>query len=174
MPTIAIASTNIPNNLTNNIKNPPHPDKIALFQNTLNATDSNTRHAQIEKCVNDGHLTFSEAIYHWQHGNGTPVTVDASRLTVNQSKDFNRDNWAKGVVQGAGDFFVHGRVSLTNTDQGVKIKSEKFDFDQRTDGSWIRNGQTFIGRAAAGEGTPFVINFENSPKIIRDGFDYGQ
>jgi hypothetical protein len=46
-------------------------------------------------------------------GNGTSVTVDTSQLTVHQVSDFNEDNWAKGIVQGLGDFAVHGRVSLT-------------------------------------------------------------
>lgn len=44
-------------------------------------------------------------------GNGTSVTVDASQLTVHQVSDFNEDNWAKGIVQGLGDFAIYGRVS---------------------------------------------------------------
>lgn len=37
--------------------------------------------------------------------------VDVSQLTVHQVSDFNEDNWAKGIVQGLGDFALHGRIS---------------------------------------------------------------
>lgn len=107
-------------------------------------------------------------------GNGTSVTVDASQLTVYQVSDFNEDNWAKGIVQGLGDFAIYGRVSLTKTEDGIKIKSELYDFDERKDGSTIRNLETKLGREFVGEGIPYTINFDGSPSVIRNGYTYGQ
>lgn len=156
------------NNLSDLTANSTH------FQRLLNDSGEKEKNETLEKGVHDGHLTLEEALYHWRTGNGTPVTVDASRLTVHQVNDFNEDNWAKGVVQGLGDFSVHGRVSLTKTGDGVKIKSELYDFDERKDGSTIRNLETKLGKEFVGEGTPYTINFDGSPDIIRDGYTYGQ
>lgn len=156
------------NNLSDPEANATH------FQRLLNDSNEKEKNETLEKGVQDGHLTLEEALYHWSMGNGTLVTVDASRLTVHQVSDFNEDNWAKGVVQGLGDFAVHGRVSLTKTEDGIKIKSELYDFDERKDASTIRNLETKLGREFAGEGTPYTINFDGSPSIIRNGYTYGQ
>lgn len=155
----------------------PLPDLKAdstRFQKLLSDSDGKEKNDVLEKGVKDGHLTLDEALYHWRMGNGEPVTVDASRLTVHQVNDFNDDNWAKGVVQGLGDFAVHGRVSLTKTEDGIKIKPELYNFDERKDGSEIRNLETRLGKWFAGEGTAYMINFDGSPNIIRNGSTYGQ
>lgn len=147
---------------------------VEKFNRLMLATESSEENAQLAAGVHDGHLNLEEASYHWQHGNGEPVTVDASRLTVHQVGEFNADNWAKGIVQGS-DFFVHGRVSLfKDTDNQTKIKSEKFDFDERQDGSSIRNWETRAGKWYVGEGTPYTIHYEGSPNVIKDGWTYGQ
>lgn len=57
-------------------------------------------------------MTDQEAIEHYRNGNGETARVDASQLVIYQEKNFNKDNWAKGVVQGDDDFAVHGKLNM--------------------------------------------------------------
>lgn len=125
--------------------------------------------------VYDGHLTVHDAFTHYWCGQGAPVTVDASRLTVQLVGNWNADGWAKGVVQGVdNDFIVHGRVGLFNTNGVVSIQQELFNFEQRNDASQVREIEVILGRAVVGNGTAYMISFSGQPRVITNGYTYYQ
>jgi len=124
----------------------------------------------------DGYLTLKEANEWYRTGNGQPLYVDLNKidLTGIHSEDFS------GV--GSTDYFnllthsnsvndglVYGSIRLKlYPNDNVKAYQDKYDFDMHSwwnPLNWARNVETKIGKAVAGTGTPFPINFNGSAYI---------
>ena len=113
------------------------------------------------KGAQDGHLTLDEAIAWYRYGNGTPLSVDASKLTVLDLQ--NRD-----IVLGA-DYWVHGQVTLRSDGS---IAPGPYDFDMHGTGNFddgylgIRDYATKMGHMyIGGQGKSYMINYYNQAKI---------
>ena len=127
----------------------------------------------LNKALSDGHLTDKEAIDHYLNGSGETVKVYAGQLHIYQEKDFNSDNWAKGVVQGSDDFAVHGKVDLVKKPDGsISIVEQKYDYGWEEKSGFLRNIATAARGAMIGDGTEYKIEYYNSPHVTRDGNGY--
>jgi RHS repeat-associated protein len=129
----------------------------------------------------DGHLTHGEANEIWRANNDPSfdVTVDASKLTVLQTSEFNKNGIASGRVpySETGDWLVHGSVTLSRGVDGViSIRPGEYDFQPHTPVrsfmTGVRNVETYGGfyvasRAGFSVGTDYLINYSGSPNVVR-------
>ena len=119
----------------------------------------------------DGYLTLSEANEWYRNGNGQPLFVDASKislapltiedLSINKSLTYNflyptHPNFKTGLV--------YGNITITLLDKigKVRIGNDKnlidiYDFETHVGGNKFRNIATRIGAYVAGEGTSYKI-----------------
>ncbi|QTN27871.1 LysM peptidoglycan-binding domain-containing protein [Rhodoferax sp. AJA081-3] len=131
--------------------------------------------------VFDGKLTISEAneIGRANNDPSLTVSVDASKLTITLTSQFDASGVAKARVEGY-DWLTHGNVSVQlQSDGSVAIRGERYDFEMHTvaqhDGSVLRtaarNFETIIGGSVARNGNRyqnfigFNVQFTGSPKI---------
>ncbi len=131
------------------------------------------------RATKDDHLTHGEANEIWR-ANEDPtfgVTVDASKLTVLLTADFNKEGRAVGriVYSEMGDWLVHGSVSLSKVDGLISITPGQYDFQPHAVKSFrdvVRNVETFGGFFVASKGgfsvgTDYTINYSGSPNVVR-------
>lgn len=130
----------------------------------------------------DGILSKREADQHARFGNGSTVTVDASKLTVRVSHREIGRRYYSGDVLGHGKI-VHGGVSLARMKTGrFTINKERYDFEMKAiplDGLratakmiW-RNAITVVGQKATDDGGRYITNefeiqFAGHPKVVRE------
>jgi RHS repeat-associated protein len=127
----------------------------------------------------DGKLDLNEANKQFRDGNGAPVVVDASKLTVKLEGPVPKVGGnVVGSVYGTGDFLVFGRVGLTRTGESTySIATELYDFDIKSFdsvGNVFRNLETYVGSAVAGSGVAFETRFRGSPRVIPEGCSLGR
>jgi len=145
----------------------------AKFKSLMSSPEKTNDSGVLSKALSDGHLTDKEAIVHYLNGNGETAKVDASKLHIYQEKDFNSDNWAKGVVQGDDDFAVHGKVDMFKAQDGsITITSQEYDYGWEEKSGFLRNIATATRGALIGNGTEYMIEYYNSPLITRKGNGY--
>ncbi|MCU8471158.1 FG-GAP-like repeat-containing protein [Vibrio vulnificus] len=127
------------------------------------------------------HLTVSQANKIWRANNDPSfeVTVDASKLTVLQTGEFNDKGIAPGRIPYAetGDWLVHGSVTLYRDGNGlVSILPGMYDFQPHAPVknfmTVVRNVETYFGFYVASiagfnVGTDYLINYSGSPNVIR-------
>jgi RHS repeat-associated protein len=123
----------------------------------------------------DGKLSLEEANEHYRNGNGAPVVIDASKLTVRLEGPAPKVGGnVIGSVYGTSDWLVFGRVSLTRTGANTySIGTERYDFDIKP-GFSFRNMETYIGSARAGSGVGYETRFNGSPRVIPQGCSLGR
>ncbi len=126
----------------------------------------------------DGLLTHNEAQNWYRNGNGVPITVDASGISLSyvDPNVFANSNTYTVSLLGHSDLTqgtVYGQLDLTYQDNGfVTIESNTYDF--RTDdhnwfgGDFIRNFLTVIAGINDGFGSPNARPFN----IIFQGQTY--
>jgi hypothetical protein len=125
----------------------------------------------------DGKLTLSEANEWFRNGNGDPLYVDASQISlypittidinVGESKVFN---FASPKYANAETGLVYGNIKLTLVDENGSVKLggangllDNYGFEMHEGGSKFRNVATKIGRAVAGDGTTYnIYNYKNA------------
>jgi hypothetical protein len=108
----------------------------------------------------DEKMSLSEANNWFRNGNGQPVNIDASKLTVIDFKDYD-------IVFGLGDYMVHGSVSLA-PNGGIYDSTYDFDYKIKSDiFSAIRNAGNTLGLINAGKGKKFDTRFYNKPKVYK-------
>lgn len=127
----------------------------------------------------DGRLSLDEANQHYADGTGTPIVVNASKLTVRLEGPIPAIGGnVIGSVYGTSDWLVFGRVSLTRTGAGTySIGTERYDFDIKPWDSVrnvFRNLETYGGSAFAGSGVGFETRFYGSPRVIPQGCTLGR
>ena len=116
---------------------------------------------------------FLDALANWKN-DAREMFFNASSLVV------QRGPWNKGytctdsglachdvpVVSGNSDFLVHGTVTIEQMPNGEwGIRSERYNFEQRPEGTGLRNSLTSIGAEIHGDGTAVGMHFIGSPKI---------
>jgi RHS repeat-associated protein len=123
----------------------------------------------------DGKMSLDEANQHYRDGTGTPVNVDASKLTVRLEGPAPKIGGnVIGSVYGDSDWLVYGRVALTHTGpNSYSIGTERYDFDIKP-GFSFRNIETYIGSWRAGSGVGFETRFNGSPRVIPQGCTIGR
>ena len=116
------------------------------------------------KGAHDGHLSLEEANAHFVYGQGEPIYVDASKLTVHKYQIA----WMDRTIVAGDDYYVHGQVTIDNDG---KILAGDYDFDIKH--KWYnpviiaRNIGTIGGlHVAGGIGTPFKVYYIGKPKVI--------
>ena len=140
------------------------------------AQENNPANSVANDALDDKHLTLSEANSVWRANNDPnfEVTVDASKLSVKQTGDFNDNGTAPGRVRGR-NWLVHGSVTLSRDAEGnVSILRGQYDF-QSHGSFWsrpVRNFETYGGfyvgsRAGFSVGTDYWINYSGSPNVSR-------
>lgn len=155
------------------ISNPMLPNSLAGVHHRRMDRFSDDKHGLLEQSAKNGHLTDEEAIHHYIYGHGEAITVDATRLLIYQENDFNADDWAKGIVQGDNDFAVHGKVNLFLQKSGaIHVDSAAYDYGWEDASDIFRNTATAARGAYIGQGVEYIINYEGTPRIIREGVDY--
>lgn len=127
----------------------------------------------------DGKLSLNEANDHWRDGDGEPLSVDASKLSVTlEGPQPEIGGKVIGSVTGTSDWLVFGRVQLERTGaNSYRIMPELYDFDIKSwnsIGNIGRNIETYIGRGYAGSGAPFETQFYGSPNVIPQGYCPGR
>jgi RHS repeat-associated protein len=118
----------------------------------------------------DGHLSLGEANRHFREGNGRPVDVDASKLSVTLDREPRRPGETVGATVRGIDFAVHGKVPVTLQRDGTyRMVDGPYDFDISSRRGNVRNTFTAIGSGVAtnfkGGGTSFQIRYHGSPTV---------
>ena len=139
----------------------------AQSSNTRSATGRGNSAPPPNPTGEDRHLSLEEANQHYRNGEGRPVDVDASRLTVTlDAVPTKTGKTVSSTVNGTGDFLVHGKVNVTlQGDGSYRVVNGPYDFDQSRARNVLRNIGTELGRLYAGEGTPFMIRDFGSPTV---------
>ncbi len=124
--------------------------------------------------VKDGKLSFSDANEHYRNGDGSPLTVDFTKihlgdLSVESFKNVEPGKplywnlltngvWSEGLVYGTIELILEGNT--------VHANPNTYDFDMKPWSShFIRNIETIIGSWYAGSGTPYDIYFNGTQQI---------
>ena len=120
------------------------------------------------KSDNPRNPSLSELNEHYRTGNGAPMIIDASKLTVKLEENTpSVGTSALGIVVGAKDYVKYGRVGVTRTSKSTyTINTEKYDFDIKNNGLTPRDLATAIGRMNVGRGTPFDTQFRGNPTVL--------
>ncbi|KFF08097.1 hypothetical protein IX38_08115 [Chryseobacterium luteum] len=127
----------------------------------------------------DGKMSLSEANNWYRTGDGKAVTLDASKIDLN---NVNTKGWVKGktynvqTLVNSSDGRVLGNITVKYLGNNqVSILADTYNFEQHgkfTD-SPFRNAATVLGKWAAGEGQQYQINFKGINTIIRPkGYDF--
>lgn len=136
----------------------------------LNERQLYQRYQGADPTGGDGHLSFTEAVRHWRYGNGNPVTVDASKLTVivEAAGLPSPGQELVGRVGGIDDFLVHGSNRVFRDQNGQwRMVEGRYNFDiKNVAGTGIRDVLTSGARAYHGFGTSFIIQYSGSPRVI--------
>lgn len=129
----------------------------------------------------DGVLSLGEANSWYRNGNGSSITVDASKVDLSHvdPKTFSKvgDRQSVNLLRTgpASVGLVYGSIGLVYLGNNrVQILSDEYDF--RTGASdnhpwfesfwgFIRNVETVGGNIIAGPGTPYSINFSGYATI---------
>jgi RHS repeat-associated protein len=133
----------------------------------------------------DGFITKNEAINWWEHGNGVTLNANlnqldlskvyasefsgiGSKLVVNLSLRSN--GWdALAHTRAYDGGWVYGNITLKLVGPNeVRAYQDFYDFDYKSNLNplnWARNLDTWIGRLANGDGTPYHINLNGSAFI---------
>ncbi|HEX8577644.1 MAG TPA: hypothetical protein VF677_15260, partial [Flavobacterium sp.] len=113
----------------------------------------------------DGKITLEEANKWYREGNGQALTVDASKVDLNfldTSKMVEGKIYPIQTLTTSKDGRVYGgiRVKYLGNNQ-VGIRPDTYNFEQHGSffSSTFRNIANAIGRAYAGNGVPYKINF---------------
>ena len=130
------------------------------------STDKNFKQKFIADIEKDGKLSFAEAMLWYQVGDGTPITVQASKLELRnlnvkqaaKDKGYNCFKWGNNLDEA----LVYGKISVTwkggNT---FKINTDRYDFNiEWNDLFTFRNFATFGAGILHGYGRSFNINFK--------------
>lgn len=111
----------------------------------------------------DGYLTLGEALWQWNNGNGAPVWVDLTKLTLPEAGLRELDEIGASIavtLPDPYDFMVHGTITLKRTASGLVAPSGLYDFDMKPwRGHMKRNTLTLGGAIAHGTGRPFMISY---------------
>ena len=127
--------------------------------------------------LSNGNLNLFEANAIWRANTdpGLVLTVDATKLTVRQSRNFGSTGTAPGVVDGAADWLVHGSVTLNRDQQGnITIAPGLYNFEPHGN-FWdhpIRNFETYGGfyvgsHGGISVGTDYLIKYSGAPNVSR-------
>ncbi len=137
--------------------NRSHVSKDKVLRNKLIAA--------IEK---DGVLSFSEAIFWYQYGDGSQIHVDASKLKLKNLKTSNYKEGVKGVYNcfskgnDMDEALVYGKIGVIKvSNNSFKIMDDTYDFNIEYDNLFtFRNFATIGADIIHGQGTPFKIEFK--------------
>jgi RHS repeat-associated protein len=133
----------------------------------------------------NGSLTLGEANYQYRHGAGQPVTVDLNKIDFSgvSAAEARKGASQKGISyitpSSANDFLVHGTVGVrVQQNQTITAPPGPYDFEMHSlkgnfsvDGikenarTIVRNIETLIGKAVAGFGTTYPINYGGQGKL---------
>ncbi|HOB77668.1 MAG: RHS repeat-associated core domain-containing protein [Bacteroidales bacterium] len=124
----------------------------------------------------DGYLTLNEANEWYRNGNGQPLFVDLSKIDLSNLYSLG-DNYIGEEKYinlffasiSTNDALVYGTIKLKRypNDQ-VKAYADVYDFNMHNSKNplnWPRNIEAKIGKAYAGDGNPFNINFYGSKQL---------
>jgi len=132
----------------------------------------------------DGYVTLDEANQWRKNGNKEPLTVDADKLTVKRTEEweFKTEGRYKGQYLAGGratgkDYVVHGQVTFVKDLHGnISMTPGAYDFEMHSipNGSSVydryktafRNYGTIAGRVYAGEGQTFKIYYRGTPNGV--------
>ena len=106
----------------------------------------------------NGRLSMEEANNWFRNGNGRPIDVDASKLTVLDLEDHD-------IVMYPSDYAAHGQVSLS---PNGGIYNSTYDFEPHEVTGWgtiFRNEATIWGSVIAGDGQAYETRFYNKPTV---------
>lgn len=125
----------------------------------------------------DGVLTLEEANEWFKNGEGSPLFVDLSKLTMPFTKipknlkigDTFTTNLLWSSFLCPNDGLVFGSITLRRVSQEmVEGEPDTYDFDQHEGNSLetrVRNQLTKVGAKVAGEGQPYPINFYGKKRL---------
>lgn len=134
-------------------------------------TDSNARKKAIADIEKDGKLSFKEAFYWYQYGDGSTIHVDASKLdlgSINVAGKKVGEQWVIPTLSLSKDYnvgLVYGRLKVEFMgSNSFRILHDEYNFDIQFKGffKWSilkRNFETIGASILHGTGTPFIINF---------------
>ncbi|HRC79514.1 MAG TPA: RHS repeat-associated core domain-containing protein [Bacteroidales bacterium] len=124
----------------------------------------------------DGYLTLKEANEWYRNGNGQPIFVDLSKIDLSNLYSLGDEYISQEkyinlffASISKNDALVYGTIKLKRypNDQ-VKAYPDIYDFEMhnaKNPLNWPRNIGTKIGKAYAGDGIPFKINFYGSKQL---------
>ena len=119
----------------------------------------------------DGVMTFEEAMDWYQYGDGSDITVDASKLnlkrlnvsdyTVNKEESYQCFT-IEDALNGDNEALVYGKLGVTRQeDDSFTIKSDRYNFNiEMHDLFTRRNFGTAVSAILHGPGLSFNINFK--------------
>ena len=134
-------------------------------------TDSNARKKAIADIEKDGKLSFKEAFYWYQYGDGSTIHVDASKLdlgSINVAGKKVGEQWVIPTLSLSKDYnvgLVYGRLKVEYMgNNSFRILHDEYNFDIQFKGffKWSilkRNFETIGASILHGTGTTFIINF---------------
>jgi len=124
----------------------------------------------------DGYLSLNEANEWYRNGNGQPLFVDLSKIDLSNLYSLG-DNYIGEEKYinlffasiSTNDALVYGTIKLKRypNDQ-VKAYADVYDFNMHNSKNplnWPINIEAKIGKAYAGDGNPFNINFYGSKQL---------
>lgn len=126
------------------------------------------------------HPTLEEANQFWRSNDDpdSSLIVDASKITVIQTSEFNAKGRAQGMAAGT-DYLLYGNVTLEKSARGIRILPDVYDFLPHDSTryswqplGWARNYATFEGflyasRYGTSVGTDYRIVFRGYPTVRR-------
>lgn len=123
--------------------------------------------SEIEK---DGILSFEEAYYWYGYGDGSSITVDASKMDLGRIDIRGRkvnQQWTIPTLSLSGKYnqgLVYGSITVIYKGNNLfEIIPDKYDFDIQKGFNFrkiVRNLETFGAWILHGTGTIFNINFK--------------
>lgn len=126
----------------------------------------------LDEIMKDGKMDFTEAYYWYVYGDGTAITVDASKLDLGQIDITGKkvgDKWPIQTLGLSGNYgvgLVYGNITVTYKGKNTfSISPDTYDFDIHTNNFFnlhtiIRNVETIGASILHGSGTPFDIIFK--------------
>ena len=134
--------------------------------------DSKYKRKVMNEIQKDGKLSFAEAYYWYGYGDGSDITVDASKLdlgTIDVTGKKVGDSWPLPTLTLSGNKdvgLVYGHLTVEYMgNNSFRIWPDTYNFEIHTDNffKWStikRNLETIGAKILHGTGTPFNINFK--------------